>query len=661
MDLIANQNDVSSSAPAENRFSPQELAAAMRTSAETPPSDVKDPGKSHHVLDSELLFSRTNSGKEIADEDNSGERTLPVKKQEPAAPMDKKESESYCPGEVMDSHYVPSSQTPGLAVNVEFCTSSKEKEDESDLNCGKGGKKAAAPAQVEESYGLPPTIVLDMKEFITSMKPMKFTKFDNAATKLISKFRKTLVCPKCGSLHGHTPQGTTSNQYGGTAPFKCRSSVPQLLMMLPHDVISATGKVHREFCIKDAQLFAAWISSSKAEQKETILKRLRHDMDIDSLEEPTFEYEETITDFPDIDMSQEEEKLEQLKIDDSAEIPSAADSAKISNTAESAKIPSAADVHAYSDAEFRAVVIEELMNLRKKLVEVLDENKALRQENAVLKKYRPSPIELPSSKLPSSTTSLEPVKTYSDITKTPPVRQFTTIKRSRQEVGATVEPQVKSRPQVDLSLFTAKESDKEEKIQETSKLTFVYFKGLIRRPQSEYRALLDQIGFGGYKARDILFLSNDFLQILTYENCVEELIEKITKTIPKARHVKDADPTDPKNYEEHGNLSQKFLEAQYFVTMEGSVQRFKKLAAERPILTRTLHFLEKVVATKNVKYETTPSKPKIFLMNNFMVLQDLQDSIDSSSAPKAEQVSSAMEIDQTPAEASLPVPMETSQ
>ncbi len=643
MDLIANQNDASSSAPAENRFFPQELAAAMRTSAETPPSDVKDPGKPTQVLESELLKNSKDYGKEKEKEENLGENTIPMKKQESDVRTDEKDLESGSPGQILNSQHVPSSQTPRLVGNVEYCTSSEEEDSESDLNYEKGGKKAAAPAQVEENYGLPPTIVMDMKEFIASIKPMKFTKVDNAATKLISKFRKTLVCPKCGSLHGHTSQGTTSNQYGGTAPFKCRSSVPQLLMMLPHDVISAVGKLHREFCIKDAQLFAAWMSSSKAEQKETILKRLRQDMDIDKLEEPTIEDQESINDFPDIDMSQEEKKLEQLKIDDSA------------------KISNAVDVHTYSDAEFRAVVIEELMNLRKKLVEVLDENKALRQENAVLKKYRPSPIELPSSKLPNSTTSLEPVtKTYSDITSTPPVRQFTTIKRSRQEVGATVEPQVKSRPQVDLSLFTAKEPEK-EKLQETSKLTFVYFKGLIRRPQSEYRALLDQIGFGGYKARDILFLSNDFLQILTYENCVEELIEKITKNIPKARHVKDADPTDPKNYEEHGNLSQKFLEAQYFVTMEGSVQRFKKLATERPILTRTLHFLEKVVATKNVKYETTPSKPKIFLMNNFMVLQDLQDSIDSSSAPKAEQVSSAMETDQIPAEASLQVPMETSQ
>ena len=291
----------------------------------------------------------------------------------------------------------------------------------------------------------------------------------------------------------------------------------------------------------------------------------------------------------------------------------------------------------------------------------MDENKALRQENAVLKKYRPSQIELPSTKLPSSTTSLAPATAYSEVTSLHTPRQIT-IKRSRQEVGPSVEAQIKTRPKVDLSLFTANESDK-DKIQETSKLTFVYFKGLIRRPQSEYRALLDQIGFGGYKARDILFLSKDFLQVLTYESCVPELVEKITKNFPTAKHVEDADPTDPKNYEEHGNISKKFLEAQYFVTMEGAVQRFKKLAAERPVLTRTLHFLEKVVETKNTRYEKAPTKPKIFLMNNFLVLQDLQDSIEPSCAPKTELSSTAMETDQISEEPEVvsQAPMETSQ
>jgi hypothetical protein len=39
------------------------------------------------------------------------------------------------------------------------------------------------------------------------------------------------------------------------------------------------------------------------------------------------------------------------------------------------------------------------------------------------------------------------------------------------------------------------------------------------------------------------------------------------------------------------------------------------LAVERPVLTRTLHILEKVVSTKNTKYEKPARKPKVFLMN----------------------------------------------
>jgi len=643
MDLIANQHDVSSSAPAENRFSHPESPAAMQSSRETLPSDVKDPGKPARVVELELTTISNNSEKKKENDENLSELINEMKNHVPIDCIGQIASETCSQGQMMNPSQDEGLRTTREAPNHEFFTSSEDEDADTELNCGKGGKKALAPEQLEYNYGLPATIVSDMKEYIRSIKPMKFAKIDNVATRLISKFRKSLVCPKCGSLHGHTSQGATSNQYGGTAPFKCRSSVPQLLMMLPHDLICAAGKVHREFCIKDAQLFAAWISSSKAEQKDTILKRLKQEMDIDKMEEPDTD-DETFNDFNDVDMSQEEKKLENLKIED-----------------DNNKISCSAVVNNYSDAEFRSVVIEELLSLRKRIVEVMEENKALRQENTVLKKYRPTPIDLPSNKLPSSTTSLTPAAaTYSDITKLNTSRPVPTIKRSRQEVGATVDNQVKTRPQVDLSLFTANESERNKK-QDTSRLTFVYFKGLVRRPQSEYRALLDQIGFGGYKARDILFLSNDFLQVLTYENCVEELIEKINKNFPAAKHVKDADPTDPKNYEEHGNLSKKFLESQYFVTMEGAVQRFKKLASERPVLTRTLHFLEKVVETKNSRYEKAPNKPKIFLMNNFMVLQDLQDSINSSNAPKAEQVSSAMETDQRSAEVSLPVPMETSQ
>ena len=485
---------------------------------------------------------------------------------------------------------------------------------------------------------------------------MKFTKMENAATLFIHKFKKTLPCPKCEIVHGHTPQGANSNQFGGTAPHKCRSSVPQIIMMLPHDLICLIGKTHREFSIKDASLFTAWISSSKAAHKAAIVKKLRHEMDIDKIEDNESEEteEENIDDDCDYEMNvtQEEKSLknlEKLKISDDN-----------SNT-------NPTNFESYSDSEFRAVIMEELLNMRKRLATLEAENLLLRQENQVLRKYYsnagPTAIlktNLPN--LPTSTTSLKP--SFSDVTKfnQPAPTRPVIAKRTRQEVGATVDQTPKNRPQVDLSLFTASGSA-ESKAKEQSKLVFVYFKGLVRRPLSEYRALFDQIGFGGYKARDILFLSQDFLQILTYENCVDELVEKIRLNFPSAKHVEDADPTDPKNYGEHGNLSKEFLRAQYFISMEGSVQRFKKLVTERPFLTRTLHFLEKVVETKNAKYEKAPAKPKIFLMNSFMVLDKLQDSVKNASTSEPEQSSNDMETVpvHVDTEAVAQVPMETSQ
>ena len=460
-----------------------------------------------------------------------------------------------------------------------------------------------------------------MRDFIKNMRPQKFTKTENTATKLIAKFKKTLVCPKCLDLHGHTSQGITSNQYGGTAPHKCRSSVPQLLMMLPHELIGLVGNVHREFSSKDASLFASWISSSKAAHKEEILRHLKQTMEIDQIESENESSDE------------DQEENDQIMIE-----------TQDVQHDEIVKKVGAMDLSSYSDAEFRSVIMNEMMQMRQRLAALESENKALRQENAVLKKYRPTMnVTTEPKKLPSSTTSLAPSTSYSAVTQVHTPRPIIIAKRNRQEVGAAVEHTPKSRPQVNLSSFATTASEK-PKDQERSKLVFAYFKGLARRPQSEYRALLDQIGVGCYKARDITFLSNDFVQILTFENCVDELVEKLEKNIPTAKYIKDAEPMDPKHYEEHGNLSKEFLTAQYFTVMEGSVQRFKKLVTERPVLLRTLHFLEKVVATKNTRYENSPAKPKIFLMNSFMALDQLQDSIKPAISKPTEQSSNDMEI-----------------
>jgi hypothetical protein len=485
-----------------------------------------------------------------------------------------------------------------------------DEEGELDLGSVNYPKKSVAPALSGDRNGFPATILKDMKDFIESFKPMKFSKSENVGCKLIMKFKKTLVCPKCEILHGHTSQGLTSNQYGGTAPHKCRSSSQQLIMMLPQDIIVAIGKVYKEFSIKDASMFAAWLGSSKATRKEEILKNLNFEMKIDKQ-----------------DAEYIEEEFDQR------------------NT-----LAGSESYDSYSEAEFRAVISGELMALRNRIAALESENVLLRQENAVLKKYRP--IQTPQKTLtvnfPKSVTALAPVETYLEAAKIHTPHPII-LKRVKQDTVSESIYKAKIRPEVDLSLFTAGKEVEKEKTRESSKLVFVYFRGLLRRRQSEYRALFDQIGFGGYKARDICFLSEDFMQVLTYEDCVDELVSQISKFFPNAKFVKDADPTDPVNYESHGRLSKKFLEEKYFLSMEGAVQRFKKLVIEKPFLKRTLYFLEKVVSTKDIKYQKTPEKPKIFLMNSFMPLDYLVP-VEAKSAP----------IDKAPV-VSNQAPMEISQ
>lgn len=634
MTLIVNRNDASYSAPAEKRISHPESAPTMQSDAQTPAKYSSDPGAPSHEVESKLSNNfnlvhkkqedevflssskdfEENRVSEVSIDKFFGIRTTPCPSNNFLPPVGINDAESS-----------KNSVSPGFGDELEARNGIKPES---------ARKKGEAPAEKTGNYGYPNTIIADMRDFIMSMKPHKFTKNENAATKLISKFKKTLVCPKCSELHGHTSQGTTSNQYGGTAPHKCRSSVPQLLMMLPRELIGLVGNVHKQLSNKDASLFASWISSSKATHKDEILKHLKQTMEIDYLENEQETSDEEL----------EESQKEMIKTHDTQQV-------------EIVKKVGAFDLSSYSDAEFRSVIMNEMMQMRQRLAALENENKALRQENAVLKKYRPTMnVIAEPKKIPSSTTSLAQNVSYSAVTQVNMPRPIITSKRNRQEVGAAFESTPKSRPQVNLSSFSTTESEK-PKEQERSKLVFAYFKGLARRPQSEYRALLDQIGFGCYKARDIIFLSNDFVQILTFENCLEELVEKLENNIPTAKFMKDADPMDPKFYEEHGNLSREFLSSKYFNVMEGSVQRFRKLVTERPALLRTLHFLEKVVATKNTRYEKSPTKPKIFLMNNFMALEQLQDSIKPENSKTIEKSTNDMEV--VPVVEDTPVAMET--
>jgi hypothetical protein len=88
-------------------------------------------------------------------------------------------------------------------VEIFYHAFSESEWSDSELAPEMASEKAEAPAILHDIYPTPATIVTDMREFAKSMAPCKFTKIENAATRLVAKFKKALVCPKCEVLHGH--------------------------------------------------------------------------------------------------------------------------------------------------------------------------------------------------------------------------------------------------------------------------------------------------------------------------------------------------------------------------------------------------------------------------------------------------------------------------
>lgn len=600
-----NRNVDSSPAPAGKSFSEKETPPPACKTAETPTPVEKDPGLLSRDYNEEV--------KNICEKRNEFEE-LPAKIQPNT------ECNSSQTAVSVDTIPEPRKDTPvtGSALprfdvskiidndeNYDSPDSSDKDEDNDDINDEMGAEKSEAHVS---QYGyidveLPNVLVLDMKAHIKSMGPTKFSKTDNAATKFIAKFKKTLPCPKCQIIHGFTPQGLKNNQYGGTAPQTCRASAQQIVMALPNSLITDIANCHKLSGLKDAEAFNSWIASSKSEKKGTILKALKCQMD----DQPT-------------------------DLDDEAKNETNFEKNPAFTTDEAAK--ELANLNIYSDSEFRAAATEEILSMRKRIAQLEEENSHLRKENSVLRRFGAEPRTI----LPGT----EKHASFAEVAKAA-APKLSILKRPREDTQVAKAPTspAKPKPIVNLDIFIAEKGTNAGRTNfERSELCFVYFKGLLRRQQSQYRAMFDQIGFGHYKARDIQFLSRDLVQILTYENCVEELVEKVKTHFPSAAYIKDADPTDPKLYSEHGALSKDYLIAQYYVTMEQAVERFKKLVEKQPVLTRTLHFLEKVVETKNTKYARAPSRPKIFLMNSFIAL----DSIQACSSPAAAVESTDMDI-----------------
>lgn len=73
--------------------------------------------------------------------------------------------------------------------------------------------------------------------------------------------------------------------------------------------------------------------------------------------------------------------------------------------------------------------------------------------------------------------------------------------------------------------------------------------------------------------------------------------------------------------------------ARYFKAIKGTVIRFRKLVETNKSLTRTLNFLVKVLATKNIRYQHEKPARKPFFMNGFFDATRLEAEMAVDTAP----------------------------
>jgi hypothetical protein len=148
-----------------------------------------------------------------------------------------------------------------------------------------------------------------------------------------------------------------------------------------------------------------------------------------------------------------------------------------------------------------------------------------------------------------------------------------------------------------------------QKTKPASDMELVFFKGVHGAGPAKLRKDLSKSGFEGHMMKDITYLTQDIVQILTYADKVNLLAEAMKKVLPACKREADFDPLDPVSYSLPQATKENVLKA-YTSALDQSVKRLKKCVVTAPSLTRSMNFLAKVVATGNPKYASAPSKPQ---------------------------------------------------
>jgi hypothetical protein len=135
-----------------------------------------------------------------------------------------------------------------------------------------------------------------------------------------------------------------------------------------------------------------------------------------------------------------------------------------------------------------------------------------------------------------------------------------------------------------------------------SEMKLIFFKGCKKTNISFYRNALAYKGFRSHLARDFSFLTDEILQVLTYESEISNLVDAMCSIHSSIKHLPSFDPTAIKSYDP---IFQKYLtvedvKSKYFKVIEASIKRLEGCLPSAPSLSRSINFLKKVLVTKNL-------------------------------------------------------------
>lgn len=155
-----------------------------------------------------------------------------------------------------------------------------------------------------------------------------------------------------------------------------------------------------------------------------------------------------------------------------------------------------------------------------------------------------------------------------------------------------------------------------------SPMKLIYFEGCQRRVPAIYRQMFRDIGVDSKTIRDITFLAEDILQIITYESAIPAITEALEKLDPSVRRMVNFDPCRGASYAKYAEITDEQSKAAYFAMMSKSAERITKISETMKSMKRSAAFINKIVELKTTEYLPAIRKPRCFVLGDFIIASE---------------------------------------